>query len=62
MPAETPPVAGDLDDDSYPAYTTGRAADILGASPAFRLEDGLGGALRLLEEMRRKPDEQGLDI
>ncbi|MGN9755815.1 helix-turn-helix domain-containing protein [Streptomyces sp. SD31] len=35
MPAENAPVAGNLDDDDYPAYTMGRAADILGATPAF---------------------------
>lgn len=34
MPAETSP-AGNLDDDDYPAYTMGRAADILGITPAF---------------------------
>jgi len=35
MPAENAPVAGNLDDDDYPAYTMGRAADILGITPAF---------------------------
>ncbi|MBT2675399.1 MerR family transcriptional regulator [Streptomyces sp. ISL-14] len=35
MPAENAPVAGNLDDDDYPAYTMGRAADVLGATPAF---------------------------
>ena len=34
MPAETFPV-GHLDDDDYPAYTMGRAADLLGITPAF---------------------------
>ncbi|MFK4099348.1 MerR family transcriptional regulator [Streptomyces sp. NPDC019531] len=34
MPAETSP-ADHLDDDDYPAYTMGRAADILGTTPAF---------------------------
>ncbi|GHI06213.1 MerR family transcriptional regulator [Streptomyces cellostaticus] len=34
MPAENSPV-GNLDDDDYPAYTMGRAADILGITPAF---------------------------
>src|SRR3954462_825363 len=34
MPAETSP-AGHLDDDDCPAYTMGRAADILGITPAF---------------------------
>ncbi|MFG2634175.1 MerR family transcriptional regulator [Streptomyces sp. NPDC048362] len=111
MPAEYPPVAGHLDDD-YPAYTMGRAADVLGTTPAFlralgdaglitplrsegghrrysrrqlrvaararelvdqgtpieaacriiTLEDGLGDALRRIEGMRRKLDEQGLNI
>jgi DNA-binding transcriptional MerR regulator len=106
MPAETSP-AGNLDDDDYPAYTMGRAADILGITPAFlravgeaklitplrsegghrrysrdqlriaararalvdqgtpveaacrivALEDRLAEALRLNEEMRRRPDE-----
>ncbi|WP_225832447.1 MerR family transcriptional regulator [Streptomyces sp. NK08204] len=35
MPAENAPVAGNLDDDDYPAYTMGRAADVLGTTPAF---------------------------
>ncbi|MFJ8537197.1 MerR family transcriptional regulator [Streptomyces sp. NPDC093591] len=35
MPAENASVAGNLDDDDYPAYTMGRAADVLGATPAF---------------------------
>ncbi|MEU2717609.1 MerR family transcriptional regulator [Streptomyces sp. NPDC007205] len=35
MPAENTPVAGNLDDDDYPAYTMGRAADVLGTTPAF---------------------------
>ncbi|MDO0913276.1 MerR family transcriptional regulator [Streptomyces sp. DT2A-34] len=35
MPAETASAAGNLDDDDYPAYTMGRAADLLGATPAF---------------------------
>jgi DNA-binding transcriptional MerR regulator len=35
MPAENVPVAGNLDDDDYPAYTMGRAADLLGTTPAF---------------------------
>lgn len=34
MPAENAPV-GNLDDDDYPAYTMGRAADVLGTTPAF---------------------------
>ncbi|MFF1280043.1 MerR family transcriptional regulator [Streptomyces sp. NPDC058299] len=34
MPAENS-TAGNLDDDDYPAYTMGRAADILGTTPAF---------------------------
>ncbi len=35
MPAEKTPAAGNLDDDDYPAYTMGRAADLLGTTPAF---------------------------
>ncbi|MEU8587012.1 MerR family transcriptional regulator [Streptomyces sp. NPDC048664] len=35
MPAENTPVAGNLDNDDYPAYTMGRAADVLGTTPAF---------------------------
>ncbi|MER6979009.1 MerR family transcriptional regulator [Streptomyces carpinensis] len=35
MPAENASVAGDLDDDDYPAYAMGRAADVLGTTPAF---------------------------
>ncbi|PIM70793.1 MerR family transcriptional regulator [Streptomyces sp. JV178] len=35
MPAENARVAGNLDDDDYPAYTMGRAADVLGTTPAF---------------------------
>ncbi|MGR6968263.1 MerR family transcriptional regulator [Streptomyces cynarae] len=34
MPAENSP-AGNLDDEDYPAYTVGRAADVLGITPAF---------------------------
>ncbi|MEU6523395.1 MerR family transcriptional regulator [Streptomyces sp. NPDC046924] len=30
-----PPVAGRLDDDHFPAYTMGRAAELVGATPAF---------------------------
>lgn len=36
MPPETQPSAADrLDDDDYPAYTMGRAAEMIGATPAF---------------------------
>lgn len=35
MPAENAPAAGNLDDDDYPAYTMGRAADVLGTTAAF---------------------------
>ncbi|MFI1761486.1 helix-turn-helix domain-containing protein [Streptomyces sp. NPDC020800] len=35
MPAENVSAAGSLDDDDYPAYTMGRAADVLGTTPAF---------------------------
>ncbi|KES04333.1 MerR family transcriptional regulator [Streptomyces toyocaensis] len=33
MPSES--VAGRLDDDHFPAYTMGRAAELVGAAPAF---------------------------
>ncbi|MFF4832502.1 MerR family transcriptional regulator [Streptomyces sp. NPDC001315] len=35
MPAENSPGIDNLDDDSYPAYTMGRAAAVLGTTPAF---------------------------
>lgn len=36
MPPETPSRATDrLDDDDYPAYTMGRAAEMIGATPGF---------------------------
>lgn len=36
MPPEaTHHVVGRLDDDDYPAYTMGRAAEMIGATPAF---------------------------
>ncbi|MFI6034171.1 MerR family transcriptional regulator [Streptomyces sp. NPDC051315] len=35
MPAENSPAVGNLDNDDYPAYTMGRAADLLGTTPAF---------------------------
>ncbi|GHA00964.1 MerR family transcriptional regulator [Streptomyces subrutilus] len=35
MTSEKSPLAGSLDDDDYPAYTMGRAAEMLGTTPAF---------------------------
>ena len=35
MPPEKPTVVDTLDDDDYPAYTMGRAAAMLGTTPAF---------------------------
>ncbi|MGW1890571.1 MerR family transcriptional regulator [Streptomyces sp. NPDC002004] len=35
MPPAAPRPADNLDDDDYPAYTMGRAADMLGTTPAF---------------------------
>jgi DNA-binding transcriptional MerR regulator len=35
MTPKSPQLADSLDDDDYPAYTMGRAAEMLGASPAF---------------------------
>ncbi|MFH8774000.1 MerR family transcriptional regulator [Streptomyces sp. NPDC017958] len=44
MPTENDaPVAGNLDDDDYPAYTMGRAADVLGTTPAFLRAVGEAG-------------------
>jgi DNA-binding transcriptional MerR regulator len=45
MPAENAPAAGNLDDDDYPAYTMGRAADVLGATPAFLRALGEAGLI-----------------
>ncbi|MFG2826986.1 MerR family transcriptional regulator [Streptomyces sp. NPDC048434] len=35
MPPSSPRPADNLDDDDYPAYTMGRAAEMLGTTPAF---------------------------
>ncbi|MFJ3529337.1 MULTISPECIES: MerR family transcriptional regulator [unclassified Streptomyces] len=35
MPPRSPRPTDILDDDDYPAYTMGRAAEMLGATPAF---------------------------
>ncbi|WP_030590627.1 MerR family transcriptional regulator [Streptomyces anulatus] len=35
MPASSTRPTSKLDDDDYPAYTMGRAAEMLGTSPAF---------------------------
>jgi DNA-binding transcriptional MerR regulator len=35
MTPKSPQLAKSLDDDDYPAYTMGRAAEMLGTSPAF---------------------------
>jgi hypothetical protein len=52
--ADKPAAAGDspelrLDDEDYPAYSMGRAADILGVSPAFLRSLG---AAKLIEPLR----------
>ncbi|MCX4675956.1 MerR family transcriptional regulator [Streptomyces sp. NBC_01433] len=50
MPPETPSHAGDrLDDDDYPAYTMGRAAEMIGATPGFLRAIG---AARLITPLR----------
>ncbi|GAA3749347.1 MerR family transcriptional regulator [Streptomyces tremellae] len=50
MPQEARPRAADrLDDDDYPAFTMGRAAEMIGATPAFLRS--LGEA-RLIEPLR----------
>ncbi|WP_225824403.1 MerR family transcriptional regulator [Streptomyces naphthomycinicus] len=45
MPAENAAVGGNLDDDDYPAYTMGRAADVLGTTPAFLRAVGESGLI-----------------
>ncbi|MHB9860557.1 MerR family transcriptional regulator [Streptomyces sp. YIM S03343] len=45
MPDRKTPAASNLDDDDYPAYTMGRAADILGATPAFLRAVGKAGLI-----------------
>ncbi|MFF3991326.1 MerR family transcriptional regulator [Streptomyces sp. NPDC001601] len=45
MPAENDSVVGNLDDDDYPAYTMGRAADVLGTTPAFLRAVGEAGLI-----------------
>ncbi|WP_159770459.1 helix-turn-helix domain-containing protein [Streptomyces sp. HM190] len=45
MPAENTRAAGNLDDDDYPAYTMGRAADVLGTTPAFLRALGEAGLI-----------------
>lgn len=35
MGTERPGAAGKLDDEDYPAYTMGRAAEMIGATPGF---------------------------
>ncbi|MFE3163070.1 MerR family transcriptional regulator [Streptomyces sp. NPDC059224] len=45
MPAENAPVADNLDDDDYPAYTMGRAAAVLGTTPAFLRSVGEAGLI-----------------
>jgi DNA-binding transcriptional MerR regulator len=45
MPAENAPIAGNLEDDDYPAYTMGRAADVLGTTPAFLRAVGEAGLI-----------------
>jgi DNA-binding transcriptional MerR regulator len=43
------PAADNLDDDHYPAYTMGRAAEMIGTSPAFLRALGEAG---LIEPLR----------
>jgi DNA-binding transcriptional MerR regulator len=49
MTPKSPQLADSLDDDDYPAYTMGRAAEMLGTSPAFLR--ALGEA-RLIDPLR----------
>ncbi|MER6062269.1 MerR family transcriptional regulator [Streptomyces sp. NPDC001792] len=53
MPAENAPVADNLDDDDYPAYTMGRAADVLGTTPAFLRAVGEAGLITPLRSEGR---------
>ncbi|MFD8837390.1 MerR family transcriptional regulator [Streptomyces griseofuscus] len=45
MPTENAPAVGNLDDDDYPAYTMGRAAAVLGITPAFLRAVGRAGLI-----------------
>jgi len=45
MPADDSPAVASLDDDDYPAYTMGRAAAILGTTPAFLRAVGEAGLI-----------------
>ncbi|WP_200305719.1 MerR family transcriptional regulator [Streptomyces adelaidensis] len=45
MSAENASVVGRLDDDGYPAYTMGRATDVLGITPAFLRAVGEAGLI-----------------
>lgn len=46
VPQEIPPRTSDrLDDDDYPAYTMGRAAELIGATPAFLRALGEAGLI-----------------
>ncbi|MFJ2233412.1 MerR family transcriptional regulator [Streptomyces sp. NPDC087859] len=46
MPSEDRPYAvGRLDDDHHPAYTMGRAAEVIGASPGFLRALGEAGLI-----------------
>ncbi|MGW0281706.1 helix-turn-helix domain-containing protein [Streptomyces sp. NPDC003236] len=51
MPADIAPVAGNLDDDDYPAFTMGRAADVLGTTPAFLRAVGETGLITPLRSV-----------
>jgi DNA-binding transcriptional MerR regulator len=44
MTADTP-LSGRLDDDDYPAYTMGRAAEMLGTTPGFLRAIGEAGLI-----------------
>ncbi|GHH11157.1 MerR family transcriptional regulator [Streptomyces rubradiris] len=58
------PPAGHLDDDDYPAYTMGRAADLLGTTPAFLRAVGEAGLITPLrsEGGHRRYSRQQLRI
>ena len=55
MPAANTPGPGHLDDDDYPAYTMGRAADALSTTPAFLRAIGEAELITPLRFGRRPP-------
>lgn len=46
LATKPPPAAHTLDDDDYPAFTMGRAAEMLGVTPAFLRSLGESGLVQ----------------